>query len=309
MEQNGTQKNKTLLSCINCDYKCSDIIDFNIHLNTMEHKKSRKSRKSIVSNKFICCVNCNYNCSSQSELNRHFDTTKHMNQGLVKQYNEYSCECGKTYMVKSGLWKHKQLCSFVIRPTANCNPVPYIMDIISQNKDIVDLLVLQNEELKRQNKEQSDTIRELIPKIGNNNVITTTNNNQFNIQNFLNEDYRDALNFSDFIKQIQVSLADLENQAENGYIKGITNLFIKNLQGLGMNKRPIYCTDKKRKTLYIKENDEWDKEGSQDILKKGIQEVTRRTFQQLIKEQKIHSEEYNDADSEFSTNAFLSREI
>jgi len=117
----------------------------------------------------------------------------------------------------------------------------------------------------------------------------------------LNEDCKDALNFSDFIKQIQVSLTDLENQTENGYIKGITQIFIENLQGLGMNKRSIHCTDKKRRTLYIKENNEWDKEGSQDILKKGIQEVTRRTFEQLIKKQEIHTEEYNDTDSEFST--------
>ena len=129
---------------------------------------------------------------------------------------------------------------------------------------------------------------------------TNNNNNQFNSKLFLNSESKDALNFSDFIKQIQVSLTDLENQAENGYIKGITKLFIENLQGLGMNNRPIHCTDKKRKTLYIKENNEWDKEGSQDILKKGIQEVTRRTFEQLIKEQEIHSDEYDDADSEFS---------
>jgi hypothetical protein len=172
----------------------------------------------------------------------------------------------------------------------------------------MDALVLQNEELVKRNNEltstiveQTVTIRELIPKMGNNNNNITTNNNQFNIQVFLNEDCKDAINFSEFVKQIQVSLADLENQTENGYVKGITKLFIENLQGLGKNKRPIHCTDKKRKTLYVKENNEWDKEGSQDILKKGIQEVTRRTFQRLIKEQEIHSIEYDDADSEFST--------
>jgi hypothetical protein len=182
------------------------------------------------------------------------------------------------------------------------------MEFISQNKEIMDALVLQNEELVKRNNEltstivkQTVTIRELIPKMGNNNNNITTNNNQFNIQVFLNEDCKDAINFSEFVKQIQVSLVDLENQAENGYVKGITKLFIENLQGLGMNRRPIHCTDKKRKTLYVKENNEWDKEGSQDILKKGIQEVTRRTFQRLIKEQEIHSIEYDDADSEFST--------
>jgi len=179
---------------------------------------------------------------------------------------------------------------------------PSILYLLSQNKDLMEMLVLQNSEHKKEtskileeNTEMLKTIQDIVPKIGNNN-----NNHQFNIQVFLNEECKDAINFSDFIKLIQVSLTDLENQAENGYIKGITKIFIENLQGLGMNKRPIHCTDKKRKTLYIKENNEWDKEGSQDVLKKGIQEVTRRTFEQLIKEQDIHSDEYDDADSEFS---------
>jgi hypothetical protein len=112
-------------------------------------------------------------------------------------------------------------------------------------------------------------------KVGNNNNNNnnnTTNNNQFNLQVFLNEDCKDALNFSDFVETIQISFADLENQAENGYIKGISKLFIENLQSLGINKRPIHCTDTKRKTLYIKENGAWDKEGSQDTLKNGIKE-------------------------------------
>jgi hypothetical protein len=196
----------------------------------------------------------------------------------------------------------------------NTEEKPSILDFIAQSKEIMDILVLQNkeqallikeqsEELKRQNKEHSDTIRELIPKIGSNNgnVVTATTNNQFNIQSFLNEDCREAMNFSDFIEQMKISFADLENQAETGYVKGITKLFIENLQGLGMNKRPIHCSDKKRKTLYIKENDEWDKEGSRDTLTKGIQEITRRTMQTLMKEKDDRPEEYSDMDSDFST--------
>ena len=107
---------------------------------------------------------------------------------------------------------------------------------------------------------------------------TNNNNNQFNSKLFLNSESKDALNFSDFIKQIQVSLIDLENQLEYGYIKGITEFFIENLQELRMNNRPVHCTDKKGKTLYITQNNDCDKEGSQDILRKGIQEVTKRTF-------------------------------
>jgi len=282
------------------------------------------------------CEKCLFKCSNKKDYNRHLLTAKHKrrtNTNEITLYypTTYNCECGKIYKHKSSIYKHKSTCSHTkteilkteilkteilkteilkteilkteILKTANKDQI--ILDLLAQNSEFMNLIISkdhQTNELLHQNREMNRTIQYIVPKIGSNNTTTnTTNNNQFNIQVFLNEDCKDALNFSDFIKQIQVSLTDLENQAENGYIKGITKLFIENLQGLGMNKRPIHCTDKKRKTLYIKENDEWDKEGSQDILKKGIQEVTRRTFQQLIKEQKIHSEEYNDADSEFST--------
>jgi hypothetical protein len=265
------------------------------------------------------CDGCSFKCYKSSDFNRHLLTAKHKRLTNAKEKAPknaviFGCNCGKTYRHSSSLIKHNKICSLNANSITkgdkndsnltNNNLLSLGSNIhlfISQNKEIMDALILQNEELIKKNNELTNTIIELIPKIGNNNTTNnTTNNNQFNLQVFLNEDCKDAMNFSDFIKQIQVSLTDLENQAENGYIKGITRLFVDNLQGLGMNNRPIHCTDKKRRTLYIKENNEWDKEGSQDILKKGIQEVTRRTFEQLIKEQEIHSDEYDDADSEFS---------
>src|SRR6056300_365883 len=171
----------------------------------------------------------------------------------------------------------------------------------------MNLLVIQNQEhkeetreLMKQNKEMQKTIQEIVPKIGNNNNNNNTINNHFNIQNFLNEDCKDAINFSEFIENIKVSFEDLEHQAEVGYINGVSKLFIENLQELGTHKRPIHCTDKKRKTLYIKENNEWDKEGSQDTLKKGIREVSRKGFECLMKEKQENQEEYKDIDSDFT---------
>jgi hypothetical protein len=256
------------------------------------------TKKSPKVAKIFICVECAYKCFKPSDYNKHLSTAKHK---MITNDNGKSpivatlhiCECGKKFKFPSGLSRHKHNCLIVKKSSSieeNTNEKPSIIDILSQNKELMNLLILQNQEHQK-------TIMELVPRIGN---TTTNNNNQFNLHVFLNEDCKDAINFSDFIKQIQVSLTDLENQAENGYIKGITKLFIENLQGLGMNNRPIHCTDKKRKTLYIKENNEWDKEGSQDTLKKGIQEVTRMTFERLIKEQGIHSDEYDDADSEFS---------
>ena len=177
------------------------------------------------------------------------------------------------------------------------------MDIITQNKEIMDALVLQNEQLMKKNNEltntiieQSNTIQEMIPKIGNNNTI----NNHLNIQNFLNNDCKDAINFSEFIENIKITFEDLEHQAQVGYINGVSKLFIENLRDLGTHKRPIHCTDKKRKTLYIKENNEWDKEGSQNTLQKGIREVSRKVLECLTKEKEENQEEYKDIESDFS---------
>ena len=143
-------------------------------------------------------------------------------------------------------------------------------------------------------------LNETIPKIGNTTNNTTNNNNQFNLQVFLNEDCKDAINFSEFIENIKIAFEDLEHQAEVGYINGVSKLFIENLRDLGTHKRPIHCTDKKRKTLYIKENNEWDKEGSQNTLKKGIREVSRKGMECLMKEKEENQEEYKDVESDFS---------
>ena len=163
-----------------------------------------------------------------------------------------------------------------------------ILDLIAQNKELMDIL-----------QEQNKVIKEIVPKIGNNNT-TNNNTNQFNLQVFLNEDCKDAINFSEFIENIKISFEDLEHQAEVGYINGVSKLFIENLRDLGTHKRPIHCTDKKRKTLYIKENNEWDKEGSQNTLKKGIREVSRKGMECLMKEKEENQEEYKDNESDFS---------
>jgi len=275
----------------------------------MERLKSPK-----ITKKFIC-EKCDYTCNRQSEYNRHLLTAKHNMEQMEQKKSpkitkRYTCSCGKTYKVASGLWKHKKKCPHInntIVIQENPEDKPSMMDIISQNKELMNLLITknhqtdeliqQNREMQKQNKEMQQTIKEIVPRIGN---TTNNNNNQFNLQVFLNEDCKDAINFSDFIKQIQVSFEDIENQAECGYVKGISKLFIENLKELGTHKRPIHCTDKKRKTLYIKENDEWDKEGSQDTLKKGIQEVTRSTMRRLIKEKENRAEEFADMESDFS---------
>ena len=260
---NFTQKNPTLYLCEDCSFKCSNKKDYNRHLLTAKHK------------------------------NRTIRTEKYPKKPLV-----YDCKCGKSYKSRSSLWYHKKKCihnNNSITTQENQEEKPSFMDIITQNKEIMDALVLQNEELMKKNNELTNTIQEMIPKIGNNN-----NTNNFNLQVFLNEDCKDAINFSEFIENMKVTFEDLEHQAEVGYINGVSKLFIENLRDLGTHKRPIHCTDKKRKTLYIKENNEWDKEGSQNTLKKGIREVSRKGLECLMKEKEENQEEYKDNESDFS---------
>jgi hypothetical protein len=245
------------------------------------------------------CKTCHCMCSSNYNYNRHLTTAKHimLTNAYINAYAKeerltaYLCDCGRSYKHRQSFYRHRKDCK---KGANQDEPKNEIIKTDNRDQLILDLLA--------QNKELIGILNETVPKIGsnNNNNNHTTNNNQFNLQVFLNEDCKEAINFSDFIETIKVSFADLENQAENGYVKGISKLFIENLQSLGINKRPIHCTDKKRKTLYIKENDAWDKEGSQDTLKKGIQEVGRRTFVEFVKSKEDNAEAYKDADSEFS---------
>jgi hypothetical protein len=255
----------------------------------MEREKSQK-----VVKKFFC-KKCNYTCSRLYDYNKHLLTAKHNMERVEREksqkvVNKFSCECGKTYKVSSGLWKHKKKCSYISEPK---NEIIETTEATTTNKD---QLIL---ELLAQNKELINLLNDTVPKIGNttNNI---TNNNQFNLQVFLNEDCKDALNFSDFINNMQITFEDLENQAQIGYANGISKLFIENLQELGTHKRPIHCTDKKRNVLYIKENNSWNKDNSQESLKKGIQEVTRRTQEELMKKKEENSSEYENMESEFS---------
>jgi len=259
------------------------------------------------------CENCNYYCDEKSNYKKHLKTKKHTEKMIQVDLNtstiqyqkvsDHKCyNCNKVYKSRNGLWYHKHICvqnNTVIENT-NSNNEKLILQLIAQNQELMHLLTNQKEETKElceTIKHQSVTIQEIIPKIGN---TFTTNNTKFNLNVFLNEDCKDAINFSEFIKSIQVSVEDLENQSQLGYVNGITKVFLDNIRKLSINERPVHCTDKKRNTLYVKEDDEWSKEGSHDTIKKGIQEITSKTHGTLIQMKRDNAEEYADGDSDFS---------
>jgi hypothetical protein len=294
-----------------------------------------KTSKNI---KHFTCECCDFTCYKKGDYTRHVMTAKHKmltnvnanaNNANVIKNERHECKCGKKYKHSASLSRHKQTCNAmtilnnediqnVIENTeqSNNSKESLILTLITQNKELMTLLASQQlhhqqqqldhkeetkslvETIQEQSATMQKTIKDIIPKIGSNNNNTT--NNKFNLQVFLNEDCKDAINFSEFIESIQVTVEDLENQSQLGYVGGISKLFLENMKELGVNKRPIHCTDKKRNTLYIKENDEWEKEGSQDQLLHGIKIVTGRANQTLCDMKEKNPEEYSDMDSDFS---------
>ena len=176
--------------------------------------------------KSITCVKCDFKCFKHSDYNRHLMTNKHKNRTIrtettPQNATEYHCVCGKIYKSRSSLWYHKKKCSSTsetqgVNIQTNVNKDKLILDLLTQNKEFMTLLSTQQEETKdllETIQEQNKVIQELVPKIGN--TTNNTTNNQFNLQVFLNEDCKDALNFSEFIDKIQISFEDLEKPSRN----------------------------------------------------------------------------------------------
>ena len=249
---------------------------------------------------FICNI-CDFSCSKESDYNRHIITIKHQNNinGNKKtlKNNTFNCEiCKKTYLNLSGLWKHKKKCNDKTSSEINNNEIQneiqneiniltnkdeLIIKLIKDNEEFKQLLKEQNSIISQQQKQNTElvqTIKEMTPKIGNtiNNNCNNTTNNSFNLQLFLNETCKDAINLSDFIATIQFSDADLENSRKNGGISTLSNVMIKGLQQLDVTKRPVHCTDAKRETFYIKEQEKWEKDENHEKMMEAFENIAEK---------------------------------
>ena len=258
---------------------------------------------------FFYCEVCDFKCSKQSDYNRHLLTRKHnlstKSTQITPKNAEFICDdCGKKYKERTGLWRHKQKCKPVENEIVVKNDnVDYkslfykaMDEMKEQRHDFISQLHVQQEEMKK----QQDMMGQMIDKVGTtNNTTNNTMNNQFNINMFLNETCKDAINFSDFIDRIEISHDDLENNAQLGFVNGMTKILMDNLKLLTLHERPIHCTDVKRETLYIKDHNVWDKEQSVEKLENAIQEVSRKSIKSLSQWKKSNPD-YKDMDSEFS---------
>jgi len=275
------------------------------HLATIQGSK--------VANEYYC-NHCNYNTCRKYNWDKHLLTSKH-NSGktinhlatqnvanvanvakvvkvvkVVKKDSEkkYTCKnCNKEYCDKSGLWRHNKICKNILE------------EPLIENKEIFDKELLLS--LVKQNAELLEII-----KNGTNNNNTTNNtinnnvnshNKTFNLQVFLNETCKDAMNISDFIESVKLQVSDLEHVGKVGYIEGISNIIIKNLQALEVEKRPVHCTDQKREVMYVKEDNVWEKEDEANKkLRKAIRKIAHKNIC-MFKEFKEKYPDYDDYDS------------
>ena len=213
----------------------------------MVEKKLRKVAKSYY------CELCDYSCSRKSSFDKHLSTRKHKmvvnGSKSCKNEKKYLCECGKSYSHDSGYYRHKKTCTFIIEEKETNNSVNTV------NKD--DLMMKMMDMMSEQQKQ----IMEIIPKIGNTTNNTNCHNtNKFNMNIFLNEQCKDAIPLLDFINNLKLTVDDLDNTGKEGLVKGITDIITKGLNKLDITKRPIHCSDIKRETLYIKDDDRWVKD-------------------------------------------------
>ena len=202
-------------------------------------------------------------------------TLKHKNN---ENYNKnvpkipllFTCECGKKYNHRASLYNHKKKCNI-----KNIS----INDEYDNTKDLdYKSMFLQ---IINENKELRKTITELIPKVGNNhNTINSNNKNKFNINVFLNEKCKDALSMDEFINKIEVSMKNLLITKEKGQTHGISNIIIENMNKLSLYERPMHCTDKKRETLYVK-NNEWEKDDNKEYINKALKKVESKQLKNL----------------------------
>ena len=293
------QKNPKYFCCETCDFLSSNKKDYVRHLQTIKHKTSV--------------------CQPVSTEIHSFSTETPI---LPIETSKFKCLCGKTYKDKSGIWRHKKKCQSIIQDTiqiqteneseefdeecseecSEADEKPSYKNLPSNNEiiEILKVQMVENQELRKfmmeQQKQMMEQHKQMIDIASkstiNNNINTNTNcnnTNTFNLQVFLNEKCKDALNINEFVDSIKIQMSDLENFAHVDYPDGVSKIFVKNLNNVDTYLRPIHCSDLKREVLYIKNNDEWVKETDEKLLlKNAIKKIANKNIRQINEWVKEH---------------------
>ncbi len=261
------------------------------------------------SNNYVCKL-CNYSTSRNSQYQRHIATDKHKNnekstgcQHLSTAVNDLGsklvCKCGKIYKERSGLWKHKKICS-------KNSISPLIQEkakSITDKDELIMFLIKECADYKNIIMEQQNMMMKVIEN-GVTNINSNSNNNNnnktFNLQVFLNETCKDAMNISDFVNSIKLQLSDLEKLGEVGFVEGITNIITTNLKAMDITQRPVHCTDKKRETVYVKDENQWTKEDdTKTKLRRAIKRIADKNIR-LLPQFREKYPEYSNSSSKIS---------
>tara|TARA_B100000902_G_scaffold1065_1_gene1398 strand:+ start:2566 stop:3447 length:882 start_codon:yes stop_codon:yes gene_type:complete len=254
----------------------------------MTYEKSSKNEN------IYSCKTCNYFTSRKSQYERHLLTAKHKNlhntdEKVPLEPKTFVCICGKSYKHRQSLFTHQSKCTY-----ERVKNEEVIETSISQNA-ILEVVKKQQDQLTQ----LTDALKDIAPNLGNNNTTNsnnTNNTNQFNINVFLNEDCKNAINMSDFIKSIEVSLEQLDLTKTKGLEKGITQVIMDNMNKLSVHERPLHCTDSKRETLYIKDDDKWEKDKDKTKIKEVIKKASNKNYMALQNWRK-ENPDYLDDDS------------
>jgi hypothetical protein len=305
--------------CKPCNTQCSGVKNYNSHINCNKHKNNLEgtvpTQKS--SNIFVCEL-CNYSTNYFKDYNKHLLTKKHImlstkTSGNMEEMQKIlkilKCEnCSKEFKTNAGLWKHKNKVCYSKNNTATTESTEDPTD-----KQLFMMLLKQQTELIKENtelrKEQSD-IKELILEIiknGTHNTInntththTNSHNKAFNLNFFLNETCKNAMNITDFVDSIKLQLSDLIDVGEHGYVEGISKIIVKNLNNLDETERPIHCTDKKRETMYVKDQGQWEKEDEKNTkITKAVKKVADKNIG-LLPQFREKYPEYSNSSSRIS---------
>jgi len=243
------------------------------------------------------CIFCDFISSKKSNYDNHLTTAKHKYRTFRTENSQkmplHICNCGKTYKARNSLWYHKKKCK---EDDPESKSTEDSIKSIVDNENKIDVNVVR--QLISQNRELQTELMNVV-KNKSNIIINNTQNNEVNINMFLNEQCKNALNFADFINGIEISKNDLENNAQLGFVDGVSKILTDNLKQLTLHERPIHCTNLKREIMYIKDDNEWQKENAVAKLSQAINSISRKSISSLL-EWKQNNPEYDNIDSDFS---------
>jgi hypothetical protein len=263
-------------------------------MNNSDNENSLK-----ISAKYYCNI-CNYTTSKQSDYKKHLSTAKHIrneNDSHLSQKvaNVYECRCGKIYKYDTGYYRHKKTCNHDVSVESitqeplhtETNWIEIIQMLIKENQEIRNAMITQTNTMVEQHKaltEQNKTLTEIVKnqQPSNTNSHNTNSHNQnYNITMFLADKCKDAQNMSEFIEVVK-SKVDMMQIYEHGYVNGISKLFIDELKSMQVTERPLHCTDERRNTFYVHDNDAWNKDEDLKDTKKAISHVSQTNLQQCV---------------------------